>query len=359
MLMLKLTFYPYILDFIEPGGTSRGVMLKRKIWILFLENENGETGIGECAPLAGLSCENIEEIDSLLQNISSDPARYISDLSYLDEFPSVKFALEMAYIDLINKGKSEWFPSEFTKAQDHIKINGLIWMGTKEKMLERVGEKLSQGFTCLKFKIGAINFSDEYELIRSVREKYDKSILEIRVDANGAFSYEEARRVLDKLNKIDIHSIEQPLKAGKIEETSRLCADTPVPIVLDEELIGIHNTEKRKQLLGFIKPQYIILKPSLTGGFSSSDTWISLAEENSVKWWITSALESNIGLNAIAQWAYTKHNDLPQGLGTGKVFSNNFPSAVFTKGERLFIDKDYNNDYQTLKSRLKLQKRDS
>lgn len=346
---IKMTYKPYTLNFIEPGGTSRGVMITRKIWIVFLENEKGDIGIGECAPLAGLSYENINDIESVLDTISRNPEKYISNLSSLVDFPSIRFALEMANLDLQNRSDFTWYPSEFRSGNDHIKINGLIWMGTKDKMVARVKEKLEQGFTCLKFKIGALNFEEEYDLIKSVRKEFDPSVLEIRVDANGAYSFDKAKNVISSLYKLGIHSIEQPLKAGNIEDMSRLCNITDIPIALDEELIGVHKYEERNLLIQTIKPQYIILKPSLTGGFASSEEWISIAERNGAQWWITSALESNVGLNAIAQWTYSKNNKLPQGLGTGKLFSNNLPGAIYTKGEKIFIDKTFDKSYLGIK----------
>ena len=336
---MKLKWNSYILNFIEPGGTSRGVMTTRKVWFLYLSDETGLTGIGECAPLPGLSCERIDEIETILDTISIEPDKYFFNLDLLIKYPSIRFALESAILDLKNGGKSIYYPSEFSDGNGFIKINGLIWMGSKEKMLERVNSKIQDGFHCLKFKIGAINFDEEYDLIQSIRNEFNASELEIRVDANGAFNFDEAKHILDKLARLDLHSIEQPLKAGNIKETALLCKSTPLPIVLDEELIGIHTLDAKNELIEQIKPQYIILKPSLTGGFKSSEEWISIAESNSSDWWITSALESNVGLNAIAQWTYILDHHKYHGLGTGKVFSNNLPSAIATKGEKIFIDK--------------------
>lgn len=248
--------------------------------------------------------------------------------------PSIIFGIEQALLNLEHQGDL-YFPSEFTEGKDSIKINGLIWMGDSDYMQSQIEEKIKNNFTCIKLKIGT-DWDSEKEILKSLRQKFPKNKIELRVDANGAFSPEQAKIVLQELAALDIHSIEQPIKAGDWEAMAELCKNTPTPIALDEELIGILNYESKKELLKIIKPQYIILKPSLIGGFSGSDEWIELAEQNNISWWITSALESNIGLNVIAQYTYIKKNPMPQGLGTGSLFTNNFETPLFLKGENLW-----------------------
>ncbi len=229
-----------------------------------------------------------------------------------------------------------YFPSDFTEGKDSIKINGLIWMGDVNYMQSQIEEKIRDNFSCIKLKIGT-DWDSEKEILKSLRKEFSKDQIELRVDANGAFSLEQAKVVLQELADLDIHSIEQPIEAGNWKAMADLCKNTPTPIALDEELIGVLNFESKKDLLREISPQYIILKPSLIGGFSGSDEWIDLAEKNNIGWWITSALESNIGLNAIAQYTYTKNSPMPQGLGTGGLFTNNFPSPLALEGEKLWF----------------------
>lgn len=338
--MLSATYSPYTLYFREPGGTSRGIMTTRTVWYLFITDSDqpNRIGIGECAPLPGLSCDDLSEYEPALKNVCNNIRIYIENPELLTDFPSIRFGVEMAWIDYQNGGIRNLFPSEFTEGNAAIRINGLIWMGSQKEMIRRISHKLEAGFTCLKMKIGAIDFEKEYSLLQNLRSSFSVKELELRVDANGAFGFEDAINKLEKLASLDIHSIEQPIKAGKWDEMSALCARNLLPIALDEELIGIHDTQERQQLLDYISPQYIILKPSLTGGFKSSSEWIRLAEERGIAWWITSALESNIGLNAIAQWSYLKHNLLPQGLGTGQVFMNNIPSRLRLAGELLYLN---------------------
>ena len=233
------------------------------------------------------------------------------------------------------------FPSTFTNGKNSIPINGLVWMGDIDFMKSQVDLKLSEGYRCLKLKIGALDFDKEYSLLKSIRDKYSSSELEIRLDANGAYSYRDSLRILNKLSELNIHSIEQPIKAGQIKQMSELCISSPIPIALDEELIGINSIEDKIKLIEEIKPQYIILKPSLIGGFKSSEEWINILP-NSTKYWVTSALESNVGLSAISQWVYTLNCSLPQGLGTGSLFSNNFSSPLSIKNAKLHYNKNNN-----------------
>jgi o-succinylbenzoate synthase len=259
-------------------------------------------------------------------------------LAELIEFPSIQFGLEMAFLSVSRQNKFELFPSDFTKGKDSIPINGLIWMGDPVFMKQQIKDKLASGFSCIKLKIGAIDFDNELELIKSIRNEFDAKTIEIRVDANGAFKPNEALEKLKRLSDYNLHSIEQPIRQGQVGDMAQLCSETPLPIALDEELIGVFSVTEKQFLLQTIKPQYIILKPTLVGGFKGSQEWIALAESNQIGWWVTSALESNIGLNAIAQWTYTLESQLPQGLGTGGLFTNNIQSPLVVDSGQLVYD---------------------
>jgi len=332
---MEATYLKYLLQFKRPSGTSRGVLLDKETFILTV-SEEGRKGIGECAVFRGLSYDDRpdyeEKLKWLCENINLDAAFLKEELI---EFPSIWFGYEQAVLNLRNGGNL-YFPSEFTEGKSAITINGLIWMGDAAYMEKQIQDKLKKGFHCIKLKIG-VDWKSEHIILQKLREKFSKDQLELRVDANGGFSKDEAIVVLQQLADLHIHSIEQPIKAGNWDDMAELCAKTPIPIALDEELIGIIDPEKKKQLLEKIKPQYIILKPALVGGFSGSDEWISLAENQNIGWWITSALESNIGLNAIAQYTFTKKNPMPQGLGTGALFVNNFESGLELKNELLWF----------------------
>lgn len=328
-------YFRYLLEFKRPSGTSRGVLHEKETFIFEVE-ENGKKGTGECAIFRGLSFDDRPDYEEKLQwlcdNISQDD-QYLKE--QLMEFPSIWFGYEQAILNL-KHGGNLYFPSEFTEGKASIMINGLIWMGDIHYMEEQIREKLQLGFHCIKLKIG-VDWKSEHRILQELRSKFSKDELELRVDANGGFSREEAEIVLQQLADLHIHSIEQPIKAGNWNAMASLCAGTPTPIALDEELIGITDPLEKKKLLESIKPQYIILKPALAGGFSGSDEWISLAEEQNIGWWITSALESNIGLNAIAQYTYTNKNPMPQGLGTGSLFVNNFESNLELRNELLWF----------------------
>jgi o-succinylbenzoate synthase len=337
--MLKATFQPYKLIFRTPGGTSRGVLTEKPSWFLSVWNEQQPEirGTGECSVLPKLSPDDRPGIEKKLQEVCDNIDQLKNSFHRdLEQWPAIRFAVETALLDLQNGGKKVLFRGPFPAGSAGIPINGLIWMGTPEEMNRQIEEKLKAGFRCLKMKIGAIYFDEEYRLLQKLRENYSRKQIELRVDANGAFSYEEAPGILDKLAALDIHSIEQPIKAGQWQEMSRLCESTPLPIALDEELIGITPVSEKQKMLATIQPQYIILKPSLTGGFQSSEEWIGAAEKHNAGWWVTSALESNIGLNAIAQWTATLNNPLPQGLGTGQVFSNNIESPLQIRNGELW-----------------------
>lgn len=334
-------FTKHNLIFKQASGTSRGVLTTKETYTLEIFEDN-KKGIGECAVFRGLSYDDVpdyeEKLSWLCENINQDFEILKKELK---DFPSIIFGLEQAFLNL-NYGSDIYFPSNFTEGKDSIKINGLIWMGNTDFMQSQIEEKLEKGFDCIKLKIG-VNWNSEKEIIKKLREKFPKEQLELRVDANGAFSFDEAKIVLQELAELGIHSIEQPIKAGswKLEagnnNMAKLCAKTPTPIALDEELIGVIDFEEKKKLLETIKPQYIILKPALVGGFSGCDEWIFIAENLGISWWITSALESNIGLSAICQYTYTKKNPLPQGLGTGALFTNNFETRLELKGDQMWM----------------------
>lgn len=335
------------LIFVKPSGTSRGILTEKPCWYLIVTDEEGRTGIGECGPIWGLSPSTAENYEPQLERV----CRLINDFPLLfedgslDMFPSIKFGLEAALLDMATNSKRQPYPSHFTEGADSIRINGLIWMGRKESMLAQVNEKLLAGFQCLKLKIGAIDWSTEMQVLQGIREHYGPDQLELRVDANGAFTHHGALVKLNQLAHLQVHSIEQPIQPGQWEAMAELCNNTPVPIALDEELIGVYGN-RQMELLDTIAPQYLILKPSLLGGLEACERWIALAEERNIGWWVTSMLESNLGLNTIAQWAYTLNNPMPQGLGTGQLYTNNISSPLYLAGENLKHDpaKDWELD---------------
>ncbi|WP_298533917.1 o-succinylbenzoate synthase [uncultured Algibacter sp.] len=338
--MVKASYKRYVLEFKQASGTSRGVLKTKETWFLILDS-NDKQGIGECALFRGLSADDKPDYEAKLKwlctNINLEQKTLLQELS---EYPSIQFGLEMALKSLESQNKFELFPSSFTNGEDSISINGLIWMGAEAFMKRQIKEKIELGFRCIKMKIGAIGFETEIDLIKSIRKEFSSNEMELRVDANGAYMPSEALEKLKRLSELDLHSIEQPIKQGQVEQMAELCNKTPLPIALDEELIGIFDFEKKEKLIETIKPQYIILKPSLIGGFQGSDTWIDIAENKNTGWWITSALESNIGLNAIAQYTYSKQSALPQGLGTGSLFINNFESPLAVVKGHLKYKKD-------------------
>ncbi len=332
---MKATYQKYILDFKRPSGTSRGVLTQKETWFIILE-QNGKTGIGECGILRGLSIDDRSDYEEKLKWTCDNIHLGLENLySELVELPSIQFGLEMAFKSLESNNPLELFPSAFTEGKASIPINGLIWMGTPEFMNAQIKDKIEQGFSCIKLKIGAIDFDTEIALLKSIRKEFSVSDIEVRVDANGAFKPDEALEKLKRLSELRLHSIEQPIKQGQLEKMAILCEQTPLPIALDEELIGVFDVTEKVNLLQTINPQYIILKPSFIGGWSGTKQWINLANNQNIGWWITSALESNIGLNAIAQWTFTLNNNLPQGLGTGALFTNNFDSPLQVKNGTL------------------------
>lgn len=348
--MLKATFSKHTLVFKQAGGTSRGVLHQKPSWFIKVFDEVNPKiiGIGECSIIPNLSPDDFEKLEPLINKVSENINSYLCKDKGLKKFPSIQFGLETALIDLKNNGQQVLFPSEFTEGKDTIKINGLIWMGSKKFMQEQIKEKIKEGFKCIKLKIGALNFEDELKILKGIREEYHAENIELRLDANGAFSPTDALEKLERLSDFNIHSIEQPIKAGQFEAMAELCQKSPIPIALDEELIGVSEFENKQSLLKQIQPQFIILKPSLLGGFEKSEEWINLADENNISWWVTSALESNIGLNAIAQWTYQLQSELPQGLGTGKLFTNNIPSPLRIQEAKLFYRPEIKWDLKSI-----------
>lgn len=337
---MKATFEKYILNFKRPSGTSRGIMTEKETWFLKLEN-NGKKGIGECGILRGLSYDdNLDYTDKLKWVCDNIHLGQEALWEALREWPSIQFGVEQAFISLQSNDPMILFPSGFTKGEKAILINGLVWMGEPEFMKEQIDQKIAQGFNCIKLKIGAIDFNKELDLIRYIRSHFTPETMEIRVDANGGFSLSNALYKLNQLSEFKLHSIEQPIKNKQPDSMSELCLKTPLPVALDEELIGVVNYNDKENLLRKIMPQYIILKPSLVGGFKGCEEWIEIAEKLNIGWWITSALESNIGLNAIAQWTFTLNNSMPQGLGTGALYTNNIESPLVVKNGQLWYDKN-------------------
>jgi O-succinylbenzoate synthase len=337
---LKATCHKYILQFKRPSGTSRGVMTEKETWFIILE-KGGKKGIGECGILRGLSIDDRPDYEEKLQWTCANIHLGENQLwEALIEFPSIQFGVEMAFQSLRSESPFLLFPSAFTNGQKSILINGLVWMGEESFMKQQIEEKLADGFRCVKLKIGAIDFDTELQLLGYIRQHFTPVQVEIRVDANGAF---DASLALDKLTQLagfKLHSIEQPIQKNNTDRMAELCKTTPIPIALDEELIGVFSVEEKEALLQKIKPQYIILKPSFVGGFRGTKEWITLAEKHKIGWWITSALESNIGLNAIAQWTFLQHNLMPQGLGTGALYTNNFDCPLTVSEGQLWYKKE-------------------
>lgn len=341
------TFF-YNLNFINPSGTSRGILHDKPSWFIKIYSKDNPSlyGLGECGPIKGLSIDSIDKIDDKLIELKEN-INNIKKVN-LKQFPSIVFGLESALTDLNNGGKRILFNNGFSKEKKEIKINGLIWMGEPSFMIQQIKEKIDLGFSCLKLKIGALNFNQELEILKQIRTKFSAKNLELRLDANGSFDPKDALVKLKELSKYKIHSIEQPIEINQLKKLKVLCELSPIAIALDEELIKIRDDEEKKELIEYVMPDYLILKPSLLGGFKQTKKWIDIAEKNNIKWWITSALESNIGLNAIAQFCAEFKTNLPQGLGTGNLFNNNFPSPLSLNGEMLAYNHDKNWDFKHL-----------
>ena len=332
---MKARFTKYTLQFKQPSGTSRGVYTNREVWFILITNGD-TTGIGECAPLPNLSIERPKEMSAKLLQVCEQIDYFIQFPEELNNWSSIRFGLETALLDLKNGGQQLLFPSAFTRAEQGIPINGLIWMGTPDFMKQQIRSKLDAGFRCIKMKIGAIDFETEFSLLKEIRKEFSSKEITLRVDANGAYSYATALENLKRLSDLQIHSVEQPIEAGKWDEMALLCEKSPVPVALDEELIGVFNQKELAQIAQLIHPAYFILKPSLHGGLAGCEKWIELANQHSIGWWVTSALESNIGLNAIAQWTFEQNVTTEQGLGTGQLFTNNLDSPLQIEGDRLW-----------------------
>lgn len=345
--MYKARYTTLHFQFKFPAGTSRGVLMHKTSSFLLLEKD-GFIGVGECSTIPNLSIDPQEsyyhKLDELCQLLNNGNDPTAPDLS---AYPSLAFGLETALLDLKAKGSKKLFQSSFSQGNEGIPINGLVWMGDKAFMQKQINEKILAGYHCIKLKIGALDFDTELEILSQIRKSFSPRDIEIRLDANGAFNTDEALCKLEKLSKYDIHSIEQPIKQGQLEFMAKLCIDSPIPIVLDEELIGVKSTDK-EWMLKDIKPAYIILKPSLLGGFVASEEWIKWAEKHKIAWWITSALEANIGLNAIAQWTSTLGSKMPQGLGTGQLYLNNIPSPLEIREAKLFYNSKEKWDLRTI-----------
>lgn len=333
---LSLAFQNLLFKF--EAGTSRGVLNDKKSWIVRIQNGD-HIGYGEIAPLKGLSPEGYEDFETKLIEELNEFIENNYSLNGIKLSSSTRFGLETAILALENNSSFKISENNFFDKTSKIRINGLVWMGNKQFMLDQIDQKIEQGFSCIKMKIGAINFEDELSILKSIRDKYDASKLTLRVDANGAFNPQKAEEALDVLSSLNIHSIEQPIQQGQHEEMSILCNQGfSCAVALDEELIGIDNTDEKIEILDKIQPQYIILKPTLHGGISGSKEWIKLAVERGIDWWITSALESNVGLNAVSQLASEYNPETYQGLGTGSLYHNNIPSPLTLDGEYIYYD---------------------
>ena len=340
MYSIKIT--PRTFHFQHPAGTSRGIYTERKSWMLEMTNDDlpGRKGIGECAPLPELSCDDIPEYEKTLRAVCDRfEQEGAIDYPMMRPYPSMLFGLETALLNL-QSGSDILFDNDFSRGKVGITINGLVWMGDYDTMLRRIEEKLQQGFHCIKLKIGAIEFEKELDMVKRIRERFSHHEVQLRVDANGGFTFDEALYKLELLAQYAIHSIEQPIKAKQWGYMAELCRESPLPIALDEELIGINIPEMKAHVLNIIKPAYIVLKPSLHGGMKGVREWVDIANRQGIRSWITSALESNVGLNAVAQLAadiYGTSGIMPQGLCTGQLFTDNIPMRLEVKGEKLYI----------------------
>lgn len=334
----NIEIVPRLLHFKQPAGTSRGYYTTRKVWYIIISDpyDRKHIGIGECAPLPDLSCDAFSDYGDILFSlcrIFSETG--IIDYAAMENYPSMLFGLECA-LKHYESGNVAMWDTPFSRGEVGIDINGLIWMGDYDTMLSRIETKLQDGYNCIKLKIGAINFEEEIALLKYIRSAFSPEKLELRVDANGAFSTCDVMIKLEKLSAFGIHSIEQPIKAGQWDKMSSIVSDSPIPVALDEELIGINNYDAKRKLLDIINPDFLVLKPSLHGGIYGCDEWIKEAGMRGVGWWITSALESNIGLNAIAQWAATHELNMPQGLGTGLLFTDNIDMPLEIRNNALW-----------------------
>lgn len=350
-----LRVIPRKLRFKQPAGTSRGVYHDRQVWYILLTSADPQlrfTGLGECAPLYDLSCDFTPDYEERLRAVCDEVVRTQElDSERWKAYPSMLFGLQTAFRSAAGSLRGDYrqlFPTAFSRSEKGIPINGLVWMGNQEEMCSRMEEKLALGFRCVKLKIGAIDFEEELSLIRSLRERFDRQTVELRVDANGAFHPDNVMERLAALAPYGIHSIEQPIRQGQWEALAKVCRESPIPVALDEELIGIHETEDKEKLLDTVRPHYVVLKPTLHGALTGAAEWMMLARERGIGSWITSALESNVGLNAIAQWcaAIDPDTTFPQGLGTGQLFVENYPMPLRIEGDCLWYGDEKQRNFR-------------
>lgn len=339
--MVKVSWRPYNLLFKERAVTSRNSMTEKPTYIVTIESNElpGGQAVGEAALFPGLSAEDSPEYESVLDAACREASRCATLAEVMQSLPpvsSVRFGFESAMMRALARPTANASRLRWLDGEEGIRINGLIWMGDKATMRRRIREKLKAGFHCVKLKIGGIDFNDELDLLSLIRNEFPPEIIELRLDANGGFTPENALDRLERLSRFGIHSIEQPIKPGRWDSMARICRESPIPIALDEELIGFSSDRQKSELLDAIRPHYIILKPTLCGGFREAEEWISQAVARGIGWWGTSALESNIGLEALGIWTAGLSPDMPQGLGTGALYVNNFPSPLSLEGERLY-----------------------
>jgi o-succinylbenzoate synthase len=340
--VLKATYTKYLLQFKAPAGTSRGILHEKETWFIKIWDDGNPSqyGIGECAIFRGLSMDDHPDYEQTLEGFCKNINYNVLENDRLQKWPSIRFGIESALCDLSKGGNRILFPSKFTEGNTGIPINGLIWMGPDDFVKQQITTKLNAGFRCIKIKVGAAQLSDELDLLKDIRKEFAPGDLEIRLDANGAFPHNKVFEILEQFARFEIHSIEQPIKAGNPEFHAQVCKVSPIPVALDEELIGKTSQQEKHELLKTIKPAYIIIKPALTGGFKASLEWIAEARSLHIGWWVTSALESNVGLNAIAQWTYSLDTKMTQGLGTGSLFFNNIPSPLLVNKQAIYYSKD-------------------
>ena len=338
-LMIKVNIEVRIFHFKQPVGTSRGIYTERRSWLVQIA-DGEKIGVGECAPLPDLSCDAMppQTYQRVLRGFC-DRVEQTGAIPYEDlrDYPSMLFGLEMAMLSLRSP---LLFNTSFCRGEVGIPINGLVWMGNYGEMLQRIEDKLAQGFRCVKLKVGALDFDSELDLVKRIRERFSFHDVELRLDANGGFRPDEALYRLELLSQYAIHSIEQPIRQKQWAMMAELCREAPLPIALDEELIGVNDPAAKRQMLRIIKPAYIVLKPSLHGGMMGCMEWIEIAKEEGIGSWITSALESNVGLNAIARFASSVYGDaicMPQGLGTGQLFTDNIPMGLEIRRDELWV----------------------
>ncbi|MEN8788786.1 MAG: o-succinylbenzoate synthase [Flavobacteriaceae bacterium] len=336
---MEAHYCKYVLDFKNPSGTSRGILTTKESYFIIIR-ERERIGVGECGLLKGLSIDDVDDYEDILSEVCEQISLGFNALKErYYRYPSIQFGLEQAFRSLDARDPFLLFPSSFTGGHSSIPINGLIWIGDEDFLYEQLEQKIASGFQCIKMKVGALDFDTELRFIKTLRQRYSTNEVQLRLDANGAFQPAEALDKLKLLSQYEIHSIEQPVAQGQLKIMTDLCRKSPIPIALDEELIGLFTVDKKRELLERVRPHYIILKPSLVGGFSGSQEWIDLAMELKIGWWITSALESNIGLNAIAQWTSTLNTTMYQGLGTGGLYTNNFKSPLEIRQGMLYYDR--------------------